>query len=332
MITKPVVAALFGAALALPTPLWAESTEEGQPWYQIELFVFAQRDDNLMAELWDERVHAPTQWDGVIPLIATDFDPIASVAEASLTQDEPSTFDSSSLNPLLPPPPAQPAHPSVVPELYVDGAYRRLSTEELSLPLTAERWARQGYRPLFHAAWRQPTLERDQEHPIYLESDERLANGAPALQGSITLSLSRYLHFDSDLYFSTPLPLGWTSQRPLTAAEQAAHVAEETLTEQALLGPWDSFELNPSSTASLSSELIQPEVQHLTLHLAQSRRMRSGELHYIDHPMLGILLRVTPYERPVAEELPLLPTEPESTAVASPTSSAAIPATLQPQQ
>ena len=28
----------------------------------------------------------------------------------------------------------------------------------------------------------------------------------------------------------------------------------------------------------------------------QSRRMRSNELHYIDHPMLGILVRVTPLE------------------------------------
>ena len=28
------------------------------------------------------------------------------------------------------------------------------------------------------------------------------------------------------------------------------------------------------------------------------RRIRSNELHYIDHPVLGILLRITPYEKP----------------------------------
>jgi hypothetical protein len=25
-----------------------------------------------------------------------------------------------------------------------------------------------------------------------------------------------------------------------------------------------------------------------------SRRMRSGELHYIDHPLMGVLIKVTP--------------------------------------
>ncbi len=34
----------------------------------------------------------------------------------------------------------------------------------------------------------------------------------------------------------------------------------------------------------------------LRVPLRQSRRMRSGELHYLDHPRLGILVRVTPVE------------------------------------
>jgi len=32
--------------------------------------------------------------------------------------------------------------------------------------------------------------------------------------------------------------------------------------------------------------------------LEQSRRVRSGELHYIDHPELGVLVRVTPVAAP----------------------------------
>ncbi len=34
----------------------------------------------------------------------------------------------------------------------------------------------------------------------------------------------------------------------------------------------------------------------LRVALRQSRRMRSGELHYLDHPRLGVLVRVTPVE------------------------------------
>ena len=36
-----------------------------------------------------------------------------------------------------------------------------------------------------------------------------------------------------------------------------------------------------------------------TISLNQSRRMRSKEVHYIDHPMIGILALITPYERPL---------------------------------
>lgn len=35
--------------------------------------------------------------------------------------------------------------------------------------------------------------------------------------------------------------------------------------------------------------------------MQQSRRMRSGELHYIDHPRLGVLAIITPVEAPVME-------------------------------
>lgn len=36
--------------------------------------------------------------------------------------------------------------------------------------------------------------------------------------------------------------------------------------------------------------------------LNQSRRMRSDETHYIDHPKVGLLIRVTPYKLPEADE------------------------------
>ena len=30
--------------------------------------------------------------------------------------------------------------------------------------------------------------------------------------------------------------------------------------------------------------------------MQQSRRMRSGELHYLDHPVFGLAIKVTPYK------------------------------------
>ena len=36
-------------------------------------------------------------------------------------------------------------------------------------------------------------------------------------------------------------------------------------------------------------------------HLFETRRMRSKEIHYFDHPLFGVITRVIPYEFPKAE-------------------------------
>lgn len=53
----------------------------------------------------------------------------------------------------------------------------------------------------------------------------------------------------------------------------------------------------PLTEAELQAFLDQPyyDFRHAVL-LQQRRRMRSGELHYIDHPLFGILVKVSRYE------------------------------------
>lgn len=55
---------------------------------------------------------------------------------------------------------------------------------------------------------------------------------------------------------------------------------------------WENLE-HVQNDGSLS------EVQQIPVrasHVNHSRRMRSKELHYVDHPLLGVLIRVTPVE------------------------------------
>jgi hypothetical protein len=47
-----------------------------------------------------------------------------------------------------------------------------------------------------------------------------------------------------------------------------------------------------------------PMTQPIFYHLTESRRMRSKELHYLDHPVLGVLLLVTPYEGKTTTQKP----------------------------
>ena len=47
--------------------------------------------------------------------------------------------------------------------------------------------------------------------------------------------------------------------------------------------------------AFLAQEVHDYEFRH-AVRVAQQRRMRSGELHYIDHPLLGIVVKISRYE------------------------------------
>lgn len=170
------------------------------------------------------------------------------------------------------------------------------------------------YNVLLHTAWRQPGLAP--EHAIAVDIDQPLgsepaetptATGssltpsgsgpytAPAsqtdtavepkarqrLEGSLRLHLSRYLHLAVDLtYFN----------------------GDMTTPEHQFL-----------------SDALAVEVVPLSFHLQESRRLRSGELHYFDHPVLGVVALVTPYEPPQPE---VVPPEPEPSAAPAPPATA----------
>jgi len=112
------------------------------------------------------------------------------------------------------------------------------------------------------------------------------------LDGTIRLVVSRYLHVYTDLYFTTPVE--WTE--PATTAPGTAPDApggDESQEDEA--DPNSGIDTTPvASDAEGRAMLSYPFVQH--------RRMRSGELHYLDHPVLGMLIRVDRAEEDAAGE------------------------------
>jgi hypothetical protein len=132
------------------------------------------------------------------------------------------------------------------------------------------------YTPLIHLGWRQPVQSDDTARSIRLHTNEPLQGGSmtyPGLQqdretalhrldGTIRLSINRYLHADVDLYLRGP---GYLQQ-----------AADHNSTTRAIR----YFNLN------------------------ESRRIKSNEVHYFDHPLLGLLLSARPYTRPDDVSLP----------------------------
>jgi hypothetical protein len=143
------------------------------------------------------------------------------------------------------------------------------------------------YRILLHTAWIQPGMDPNAALPVHINrtfltvtpvthslvpaNPDMPASNVPlptvatqtrsVLDGYIKIILTRYLHADVDLVYTTGLPA--TPQAP---------------------------DINPAADATVT--MAPPVIYRLT----ESRRMRSKELHYLDHPVLGVLLLITPYE------------------------------------
>ncbi|MBB3061449.1 CsiV family protein [Microbulbifer rhizosphaerae] len=132
------------------------------------------------------------------------------------------------------------------------------------------------YRVLFHKAWRQ-VLQQKHKSPAILIDGGDSSGDHRQLEGSVTVSVSRYLHLSTNLWFSDfvggemttggiPLP-----SRPTLASEEPLN-------------------LMTGSPAPLVG--VQPLYAQRVAVLQEERRLRSGELHYIDHPQLGVLIEV----------------------------------------
>lgn len=128
---------------------------------------------------------------------------------------------------------------------------------------------------IWHQAWIEPIQEADKaiKHPIDVSLSDQLDI---QLRGTIQLYVSRYLHFSSDLVIQHYQPENALNSLTLPASGQ----------------PQKDYRAQLSGT-----EMSDGELQRVPLRsgrVRQSRRMRSNELHYIDHPMLGAIVKVIP--------------------------------------
>jgi hypothetical protein len=209
-------------------------------------------------------------------------------------------------------------------------AFLPLPSAQLELGEEAVKMTRSGrYRVLLHTSWSQPLQARASSLPLVLDNS---GDGGdwPELQGSIRLYLSRYLHLETNLWLNTSgdyLPPYWrmpaaprgpsslhlVETEAALAARQAYELEQAAATET----DHDETQFNPAEppladlfdaditaeNTGLSTdsgnpiaESEQPETSYPYRHavlLQQKRRMRGGEIHYIDHPMFGVVIKLT---------------------------------------
>lgn len=203
-----------------------------------------------------------------------------------------------------------------------------MSEEELQLTATAEKLLRsRGVEVLLHTGWTQAVPARDAGESITLSAgdeyaDPRDGSARARLEGEVTVTLGRYLHVHPTLFYTpqdTSQPdLDLVEQEPAGPMSAVARAREAARAAGAASGAPEVRDLSSSSSAldrlrerEVKERFEQTGPQQTTatnfeqelppyIRLDQSRRVRSGELHYIDHPELGVIVRITPAVAPEA--------------------------------
>jgi hypothetical protein len=159
------------------------------------------------------------------------------------------------------------------------------------------------YQTLFHQSWAQPVLSQGRALPLILDRSGDTGEWS-RLQGSVTVYLSRYLHLETNLWLNTNgdyLPGEWRMPAPplgppsLIVEALPGEPSQEGFGER-----WTDSSTASAADADNESELGLEQAmgpvypyRHAVL-LQQKRRMRSTEVHYIDHPKLGVVIKLTP--------------------------------------
>ena len=148
-----------------------------------------------------------------------------------------------------------------------------------------------GYHILKHLSWRQPSYGERRTRPIRIEAGVEIPGAwlAPAeppteegwsaapsapeeplshrqLEGTAKVHVGKYLHLELDLLFHRNRPQPTPGETPTDEGEVLESRLDTTL------------------------PLLE------TIRVRGHRRMRSKEIHYLDHPLIGALVVAYPYE------------------------------------
>jgi len=267
---KPLLLILLAIATQ---PALAEVAETR--WYDVEVILFAQTNQNYRdSENW--------------PIDYTP--PDMENARELLSQDKAKR---------------DPARPT---------AFRLLDPNELHLDADAKRIdAASDMQLLGHFGWRQPGLPQqgalavrvnqalfDRVRAMNESAGQPVEVGTdgvdtrPKLEGTLRLILSRYLHIETDLLLKEPL-----DEQPAYTDAQQANVLlfSEPATQAA--PPASGQTAQPDLFAMAEENATQAPYRVYFMH--QSRRMRSNEVHYLDHPLFGMVIKVVPYQPQVEQ-------------------------------
>lgn len=272
------IATLFVATTA--SAQLSKPNHEG--WYQVELIVFARKDDSGQ-EHWPSNIKLryPGDW---VEL----KDPDAMVSHDGTN-----------------------GLPATAVDLTKEAFYRLPATDRQLNAQAKKLQQNPRFELLFHQAWRQIITNKKSSKAILINGGRQYGQHQ-TLEGSIRLSVATYLELQTNLWYSQfDLNVGQEVTRqwpaiPLNPNYIHANTGNLSLDsnlelDQALAAEnqqWASGTFNQADEMATTGNTASEYVTRQIILLQQERDMRSGEVHYLDHPVLALLIQVTPYTSP----------------------------------
>ena len=191
-------------------------------------------------------------------------------------------------------------------------AFRTLPPSALDLGAVADRLDRSNdYRVLLHVGWNQPGFSEDEAPAVHLGTLGALAGsegrsagpGGEEVEGAVRFWRRRFLHVDIDLSFgdieawrerkegaALPQPGGESTVPGLTTA--GARTGTPALPAGGATGRAGGSDAEGDEPETDARRVAGADEPLRVARLTRSLRLRSGRLHYIDHPLFGVLLVV----------------------------------------
>lgn len=192
-----------------------------------------------------------------------------------------------------------------------DTKFRRVSENHFQLKKQRQRLHKHAsFQPVFHGAWRMPISSRTVQLPLHifagknfslpemkrlaakkkeldaandseeLNDDQKLVNAdikalkdTWAIDGNIKISLNHYLNIDSQLLV----------RREIMEDDAKVSANIEVLSDE------NGVEIVKEN------DQIEEQSQHAVLKemlFDQKRRLKSEEIHYFDHPLMGMIIQI----------------------------------------
>ena len=155
------------------------------------------------------------------------------------------------------------------------------------------------FQLLAHFGWTQRSLSLEDALPIQLTTEQFSDSLLPT--GQLQLYVSRYLHLQVDLSASRCEETEMTVESDTGSTDTASVNIEQQAelkvgdTNSSVSDDANQKNLDQQSLAPNAVTVMESQCLNNTFLFKQQRKMRSKELHYLDNPVYGLLVYVTPY-------------------------------------